>query len=621
MPELTRPDLAFVGRSVRHQILWTGSDASLAAPDASTLCAAAPEGLVSFSCVENLLRALTDRLGGLPDDLRARHLESLRETVPAFVGTQPSTDSHFFNAHSVGSAIVRRISRESIHLSDAIDSVARLLLTLVARIEDVQGAPLVLVLDRAERLDRPSARVLHRAHQLADRAQHWVWRFDAPVTDKGPAPAEPLLGRFSRARSRLFATLAEALAPNLHDIPQGPAYLPEVPAPDTTVEAAIATELVGQNYDLAYLKARHMTPLERDDRTANVYRMLCIVDANVGEIDRATESIARARETAATQWLRAHCHYMTGLLLTKRHYDLDAADHHYVQGLELLGEANDDASRLERSWLINGRSLVGALKCKSLTPADRDEEAKRIFVNEVEAFKAVKGQDSAQALYLQLNLLANMTLLLEMNEDYMRAAFFWSQVFDRFRGNQSEVQRTFEVAFRYRLGMLLFKAGRVDEAVAHLAEAVSISDGERRRFTHQRTLYALGFVQHGADQHEAALHTFAEAAALAAELRDPDALRKAVVGALIAARAAHLSDEAAYWSDALERVDRASAPQERTVPLEDRLAPPPPKFPSYVPLIDLEATPIVDLNQFLANDRSTSSIADAVREGKRQVAA
>lgn len=622
MPESARPDLAFVGRTARHRILWRGPGAPLAAPGAVTLTADAPEGLASFASIETLLRSLTVELGGLPEDLRRIHLESLRETVPSLVGEAPRTTGHFFNAESVGSAIVRRISRESIHLSDAIDSVARLLLTLVHHIEEARGESLVLVLDHAERLDRPSARVLHRAHQLADRPLHWVWRFDAPVVDSGPEPKDPLLQRFVRARRRLFSTLAEALLPELRDLPRGAAYVPEAPAPDSSVEAAVATELVGQNYDLAYLRATHMTPGRVDDSTANVYRMLCIVDANVGEIERATESIALARDTAATTWLRAHCHYMTGLLLTKRHYDLDGADGHYAQGLELLGDATDSLSRLERSWLVNGRSLVSALKCKSLPPADRDEEAKRIFVQEVEAFKAVADQDSAQALYLQLNLLANMTLLLEMNQDCARAAFFWSQVFDKFRGDRTEVQRTFEVAFRYRLGMLLFKAGRAEEAAEHLAEAVSFSDAERRRFTHQRTLYALGFVQHGAGQHEEALNTFSTAAALAADLRDPEALRRACVGALTVARAARIPDEAAYWGHALDQVDQVTAAvPEGTVPPDDGLATPPPKFPSYVPLIDLEATPIVDLNQFLANDRSTRAIADVVREGKRGVAA
>lgn len=570
----------------------------------------APEGFASFSTVETLLRGLTGRLGGLPDDLRAEHEQSLAQTVPAMIGAEASANGHFYNADRVGSAVVRRISRESIHLSDAIDGVARLVPELVDRLERTHG-PVTLKVSHAERMDRPSVRVLYRMMQLAARPLRWEWRFAAPVfLGDLPEPGDFFARRFVRSRQRLFTFLADKLDPVIDGLPTGEPYLPGTLPAGSAVDRAVADELVGQNYDRAYLRAREITRENDPETIANVYRMLCIVDANVGEIDSAAECLERALHTATSTWLRAHCHYMTGLLLTKRRYDLDAADEQYRLGLELLGDATDDESKLERAWLVNGRSLVRALRSKALPDDERDQTVKRIFTEEAEAYRAVLDQDSAQALYLQLNLLANMTLLLEINQDHERAAFFWSQVFNRFRGLGSEEQRTFEVAFRYRLGMLLAKAGRHEEARTHLAEAVAVSDPDQRRFTYQRTLYALGYVQYRGGQHADALATFARSAVLAAELRDTSALLSSCLGARTAA---HDPAEVSYWDSAVDRV--AAGRKELAETAAKGVMPtPPPKFPSYIPLIDLEATPIIDLNSYLANDRSRRGLAEVVQE-------
>lgn len=610
MPEPVRPDLDFVDRKVVHDIVW--SSKQNVETDAVGRVVV-PEGLVSFSAVETLLTTLCAHLDGLPDDLRTQYGEHLAQTVPSLVGHLPRQSGHFYNADTLGSAVVRRISRESVHLSDAIDGLARLVPELLNRVARDHGA-FVLTLSRAERIDRPSARVFYRVTQLARKPLRWTWEFHEPVfLDSSAESGDPISWRFLRARHRLFTFLAEELGPNFRSMPSGPAYLPSLPSTAIEVDRAVAVELVGQNYDLAYLRAGGLSPGTTSETTANVYRMLCIVDANLGEIDSASESIGKALEKATTPQLRAHCRYMSGLLFTKRQYDLDTADEHYRLGLASLGNADDDESVLERAWLTNGRSLVRALRSKALPVRERDDLVKQVFVEEVNAFKSVALQDSSQALYLQLNLLANLTLLLEINRDYSRAAHFWSQVFDRFRGNSTEEQRSFEVAFRYRLGMLLSKADQHEEAWTHLAEAVALASSRQQRFTYQRTLYALGYIEYQAGRPLKALATFTAAATLAAELRDIEALLNAGLGARAAAGELGLTVDELYWSGAINRVSSAH-PELAETASSDKPPMPPPKFPSYIPLIDLEATPIVDLNRFLANDHSEVGLDRLVQE-------
>lgn len=614
MTSTIRPDLSFIDRPALRDVRWT------------TLTGAAdgivvPSGLSSFSTVRVVLEVLSARLGGLPPDLRAEHERALRQTVPEVIGMPGAETGSFYNAENVSSSVVRRISRESIHLSDAVDGLARLLLELSSRLEALEAGTFagpVLRLVHAERIDRPSIRVLYRMTQLTSESLRWVWEFGSPVlqSDDGPPIDDFFVRRFLRSRHRLFTFLIDRLDPRIERSPVGEPYLPRLDSPPTGVDRAVAAQLVGQNYDLAYLCAM-TAELPAGDTLGHVYRMLCIIDANVGEIDSAAESIGLALASAASPLLRAHCHYMTGLLLTKRRYDLDAADEQYRLGLELLPEPGkaDEAALVERAWLINGRSFVRALRSKSLPAAERDLVIKQTFVDEAGAYRMVAHQGSLPALYLQLNLLANLTLLLEINGDHARAAHFWAQVFDKFRGTGSEDQIAFEIAFHYRLGMLLFKAGDVADARKHLAAATDLSNPEQQRFTIERVTYACAYVELKAGDSAAALAIFAGGAALAAELRDPEQLVQQARGAAAAADAGGDREEAAYWNGVVERALTVyNEPKQHAG--ESTLRVPAPKFPSYVPLIDLEATPIIDLNRYLANDISEQSLSDVVQ--KRQ---
>lgn len=558
-------------------------------------------GLDSFAALSAILIAAAEAARMPIDRLVAGHEESLGLTVPALVGAAPERRGHFYNAENVGSSVIRRISRESIHLTDAIDDLARMLLNLLAR---DRGR---LVLLGAEHLDRPTARVLYRAHQLASAGDvDWFWGFNAYVLREAGTGEISIERRFRDSRDRLFRVLAERMQVSVDK------SLTALPAlafePDGTSEEMVklvSQALVDQNYDRAYtFAASGLETLPTADR-CNVWRMLCIADANMGRIDDAANSIEEAHEAAKDDpWLASQCLYMSGLLETKRRYNLDAAERSYRDALVLMDDCDqqDARTRVERAWATNGLALVRTLRTKQLDPEDRDAELMRIFLDEAEAFQGVHDQFTAPALYLQLNLLANMALLLEVKGDFQRAASFWGRVFDKFRGTNSAERRSFEVAFLYRLGLLELKAGAHDRARAAMERALAVPDAASRAFTMERLLYGKGHVELESGDLAAAGDTFSAGCALAERLRHDEAFADHLTG-LTEADAGAPHPDRQRWEEAARR---------RGVSVRDRRSVPAPKFPSYVPLVDLEVAPQIDLNQFLANDRSGQSLDRAL---------
>ncbi len=561
-----------------------------------------PCGLESFAGLRALLLAAAEAFGEPVDRLVAGHEESLGLAVPELVGAQPQQRGHFYNAENVGSSVIRRISRESIHLTDAIDDLARLLLDLLGR-DDGR-----LVLLGAEHLDRPSARVLYRAYQLASPgATDWFWGFGAHVLREVGSGELTIERRFRDSRDRLFRVLAERLGvgaeESLTDLP-GLAFEPDGAAEE--IVTLVSQALVGQNYDRAYTAAAAgLGTLPAADR-CNVWRMLCIADANMGRIDDAADSIDEAHRAAREDpWLASQCLYMDGLLETKRRYDLDAAERSYRRALALMDDCDrrDERTRVERAWATNGLALVRTLRTKQLDPDERDAELMRIFLDEAKAFQDVHDQFSAPALYLQLNLLANMALLLEVKGDFQRAASFWGRVFDKFRGTSSAERRSFEVSFLYRLALLELKAGAGDRARQAMDQALEVPDVASRSFTMERLLYGKGHVELADGAAAAAGDTFAAGCALALRLRHDAGLADHLTG-LVEASREEPHPELERWTEAA-RLRRVSVRERRPLPA--------PKFPSYVPLVDLEVAPQIDLNRFLANDRSGQSLDQALR--------
>lgn len=513
-------------------------------------------------------------------------------------------------AESITFAVTRRISRESHHSALLLDRLARLLLAVVRECPSLRRGVTVVVPD-LERWDRPSVRLLYRLVALAEE--------DDPLTLVALAPywrKDPADGRVAWARAIFLAhlcALPTVRAVELEE-PSPPALAIEQPQLASTgaVLVEIGAALAHQNYERVYLLCGQLgSRAETAAERAEAHRLTAIAHAQLGDYDAALAELAHARRLADDPRLRAHLSYLSGLVSTKRTYDLPRAKRHYARGLrELEGlDTSDSGVRLERAWLLNGQALVATIGAKAAEPAERERLFEAAFGLELEAYELARGIRTPAGSYLRHNLLANITFLLEIARRYEQALEFWSRAFERYLASDSP---GFQTMFDYRLGVLLFRLGRNEDALEALARVRSSCRVQHDPFTEEKVCLAEAHLAFTAGALDEALARHGEGAQLAVRLRDRGAYRLHLAGLLWAAArsgdssrfarvAAAVADDpvgAALLDGArLDGLDPERALEEAgvTQPV------PSPKVSPYVPSVDLEGSPDMDLNRYLVS--------------------
>ncbi|HEX6074329.1 MAG TPA: hypothetical protein VFZ32_03580 [Micromonosporaceae bacterium] len=536
-------------------------------------------------------------------------------------------------AEAVTFAVTRRISRESHQSAQIIDRAAQALLRL-RRSCPPFGGGLTLVIDDLHAWDRPSLRCLYRMVALARPTDRMsvVGFADAMGQPADRDPDDPG-SRIPAARHRFFQRMASAQPVRLvavapsdppgagDDVRGAPAEQPveadreDVPQRYDLLLLAMGDALVFQNYERVFDLARFALHRAADpDQEAQARRLIAIADAQLDDFGLAAQNLGRAARLTPDSGFAAHLHYLTGLIATKRHYDLDSADAAYQRGLAALGdpgEEEDVARRVERAWLHNGQALVLALRAKAAPDAEtRQQSLAAAFDLELRAFSLVRGVPGAAPAYLRHNLMANLTFLLEISGRFDEAVSFWRRAFETYLAGDS---REFEVAFDARLGLLLVKAGKVDDGVAVLQQARQVAEQVSDQFGEEELCLKLGYAHTAQGDHRKAYLCYLDALRLGSRLREPDICLDALVGMLWALADAGAREEftavcgivarAVPDSPLAQRLTEATGAEldlAEALTTAGVLRPrPSPKLRAYIPGVDLEGTPTQDLNRYL----------------------
>jgi hypothetical protein len=114
-------------------------------------------------------------------------------------------------ADSVTFAIMRRVSRESFYTARIIDLSARTMNAVLARLPDAR-----VYVGHADRLDRPTLKVLARAMLLLERrhAFTWVWQLDGDPTHVAPEPRDLFVASREAFMRQLLGLLDPVLERN-----------------------------------------------------------------------------------------------------------------------------------------------------------------------------------------------------------------------------------------------------------------------------------------------------------------------------------------------------------------------------------------------------------------------
>lgn len=551
--------------------------------------AARPDVHESFAS----LRSILDQLRPLADPERYRdieHLEDyLREACPAESDAGPSHGRLY--SDSVTLTVMRRISRESVYTARVIDLAARTINEVISR----AGCATAYV-HGIERLDRPSIKVLARAMLLLEDRHgfSWVWR-------SGVDPVEPASADdpYVASRSTLLRQLVGIVQPTLVRVG---AVLP-LRRPLFTSRSSlydVSAALVVQNYDACILACDQL--LAGDDAcSSEVMRLLALASINLGMAPRALNLLQQAEAIAPRPGRAAHLCYLQGLIEAKRSYSLQRSEDHYQRGLAVLDgcEASDDDLALERAWLYNGLALNQAILWRTEPSRTRITDAFRLTQ---EAFALVRDGDDPARSYLRFNLLANSAFLLEIVGDLEAAARVLGRMFNLDPKETSTTStRDVQAVLAYRLGVLHYKAGHLDEAESLLADALAGTEAVERWAARDHVLRALGALLLNRGRYGESAAAFAEGLTVCRNARSASGTRehgRGLMSALLLTGDERQACELHEWLATEEEIVLDNEADRSTGWVLPR--PPAPKLPPYVPEVDLEEIPTIDINRFLA---------------------
>ncbi|MEW4370225.1 hypothetical protein [Paenibacillus kandeliae] len=513
------------------------------------------------------------------------------------------------NSDSIIYSIIRRISRESNTTAKWIDQSAEKMVTLLQSIAEYNGKRMLIIIEKAEWMDRPSIRLLNRLYKLMPFGEvAFIFRFEhsVPLETELDEPFH-IQTSIAVARARIFKRLAAEQLPRIYKSEVSVATYEhcEYETSEYGILADAALALVTQNYENAYLACS--SAFQQETISEEAYRICGLVHANLSLYDQAYTLFLKAGDNARSLPIKAHIDCLCALLAVKRFYNLDVANQHYQAALALTDDS-DEQNRLERGWVYNGMSFMDTVAASRLSGIDKEKQLESVFYRERMAFQLIKQDNNPGALYLRYNLLSNMTFLLEIKGDYQNALKMWENAFERLIGNQH--------TFQYRTGMLAWKAGVVDQSFDCLLKAKEIAMEQKDRLDLEGIYEALGYVSYCHEQYEQAFYHYSKGMELSRALAHWPEFRRQAVGYIKSASHLHEGALQMAWETVQAFINDPRMPEEDqkffsssitelvTLLPSFVLKMPKSKLSSYHPSVDLEMIPDVDMNDFLVNQDS-----------------
>ncbi len=513
------------------------------------------------------------------------------------------------NSDSIIYSIIRRISRESNTTAKWIDQTAEKMVNLLQAIAKYNKKRVLIIIEKAEWIDRPSIRLINRLYKLMPFGEiAFIFRFEhaVPLETELHDPFS-IHTSIAVARARIFKRLAAEQLPRIYKsvVPVATYENCDYETSSYGILADAALALVTQNYENAYLACS--TAFQQETIHEEAYRICGLVHANLSLYDQAYQLFLKAADNARSMPVKAHIDCLCALLAVKRFYNLDVANRHYQTALTLTDDS-DEQNRLERGWVYNGMSFMDTVAASRLSGADKQKQLESVFHRERMAFQLIKQDNNPGALYLRYNLLSNMTFLLEIKGDYPNALKMWENAFERLIGSQH--------TYQYRTGMLAWKAGVVDKAFDCLLKAKEIAIEQKDRLDLEGINEALGYVFYCHKEYDQAIYHYSKGVELSRSLAHWPEFKRQAIGLLKSAAYSNVMTLESVWKNVQTLANDPRIPEEDQTFFSNSvlelsaqlpsvtLKMPKSKLSSYHPSVDLEMIPDVDMNDFLVNQDS-----------------
>jgi tetratricopeptide (TPR) repeat protein len=532
------------------------------------------------------------------DDADIRRIQNyLNHLLPTASGDAPSNYGGAL-AQWVAYAILRRISRESASSSRLIDLSARTINRIVSRIPDCQA----VCVRNADTLDRPSLKIVARAMLLLRKEDRFTWRVHSQTNPAslGGEPETPY-PLYLASRHAFLRHIFEITRPRVEPNGEPRSLTPPQRVEEPSVYGA-SVALVMQDYDQCFLICEALLSGSAAGGCEEAYRLLALASVNAGDTGAAMRALQIAEGLASSPARKAHLAYLQGLIAAKRTYSLAESNRHYHRGLEWIERsATADTLEdppLEQAWLLNGLALNEAILARSSPAGAADRHLSEAFAYEQRAFALVREGDSRARGYLRFNLLANLAFLLEMQGAYLHAIQLLQRAFGDETGGDGPESRDARYTLQYRAAVLHHRAGQHREALELLRKASAFEPFPENWAARQRILYALGAVASETGRFDEAREAFCEGLELCRAARSAAGFRDHLTGL------ARTLQSMGHMAEYEQTLARAGQEEDMSFSGADLAAPfsIAPKLPAYVPEVDLEDIPAVDINRYLSGN-------------------
>lgn len=590
-----------------------------------------------FSTIQRLILQLQEKAPILTQKLAQQYQSSLEVVVPQLFEQPSATD--VFSEFFVIQGLIRSVSRNTIKTASCVDGTAQFLATLLQELSIK-----TLICCQAEQIDAASMLIINRLHTFAEgNGLSTLFYFNQNPLQPIKTQDKQLLTRFERARYKLFAAVANRLAPQLtiqhhthqpitHDSNLGVAQLQTYNLCISEIVAAISY----QTYDRAYIICQQGLQIaQNNNQRARIWRLIALIDSNLGEIELAKETLQKALSLAEDPLLQANLYYLQGLIFVKRIYNIKLATDSFQKGMETLDayEANDNISNqndvdVERAWLFTGFAFLESLHARQ-KGADVTHHLEQAHAYQSKALDLTENIHNDKSAFIRFNLFTNLAFLLEIMKNMDKAIESWHQAFlPHIENNADEESKKFQKMLKYRIGLLNYHAEQYQQATTLLQESAQAAEQEGDTFALSRILYSLAIIAQKAGEFEQAYEHFCLGVQVARLNHDWHSVREHLQGVRYLCyqtehteHIPHIHEKlelVCLLCDQLDAVEAGDSSWANRVNIQDISAFPPrpiPKLPIYNPVVDLAATPKIDLNRYL---EAPNGIQNMYRLGQKK---
>lgn len=571
--------------------------------------------LESFEPLRALLDALAPLLATEAEDLLRRLAPEIAAIHPGLQREYPAATPAVALSDIALTPSERRSHRESEQAYRVISGVARLVIDAQAACPSLAAAPLTLWWHDLDLADRPTLLTFRRLERWIDRARVPVllvatlrgdghvrgsaadpsfdWRahrallveaierdlcgmrlrLDAPRDAGNPIsldarrPAGAGVGPIGEALAALdrgdreegcmqalFAIRDAVFALNLEAVMLlGSAIVAALPAgAEEELDGARLEAERARLTDLQTSAALEFT-LGRLDRSRDVlvatWKAVALAHTFLEDHERALRCYEQALALADDAAMRAQLHMYLGLLTGKRLHRIPEALALLKTGFEAIDGKTDPGATLERGWLLNVSALMNF-------QSKRHRDAMQMVR---ESFELMRPLSSSDAVHLQINLLSNISVLLEATKNVDRALDVWLQ-FARFLDSGSDV---FAKHYLFREGGLRVRTGDLEGAMRCYRESFETARLDHDDYHAEIAARACGYVAHTRGEFADAARWYGLCSELLQRTGDYDDIPKILLAAALSSRrAGNVDATRELVTRALEtsaRIDEATA--------------------------------------------------------------